>query len=71
MLLHVARVWAGSFAVFVFLHSATLEFGRGHTIKQLPRGSGFTRPLHAHENQTKFTNHDESLKPALVNKSRF
>ena len=29
MFLHVARVWAGSFAVLVFLHSSTLEFGRG------------------------------------------
>jgi len=47
MLLHVARVGAGSFAVLVFLHSSISAFGRGHTIKQLPRGPGITRPLHA------------------------
>ena len=51
MLLHVARVEAGSFAVglFVFLHSSILAFGSGHTIKQLPRGPGITRPLQATE----------------------
>jgi len=49
MLLDVARVGAGSFAVLVFLHSSILAFGRGHTIKQLPRGPGITRPLHAPE----------------------
>jgi len=37
MLSHVARVWAGIFAVLVFLHSSILEFARGHTIKQFPR----------------------------------
>ena len=49
MLSHVARVWAGIFAVLVFLHSSTLEFARGHTIKQLPRGTGITGALHAPE----------------------
>jgi len=29
MLLHVARVWAGSFAALVFLHSSILAFRRG------------------------------------------
>ena len=47
MLLHVARVGAGSFAVLVFLHSSLLAFGRGHTIKQLPRGTGITRTQYA------------------------
>jgi len=45
----VAKVWAGSFAVLVFLHSSILEFGRGHTINQLPRGHGITRTQHAPE----------------------
>jgi len=49
MLLHVARVWAGSFAVLVFLHFSILAFRRGHTIKQLPWGLGITRLLHASE----------------------
>ena len=44
MLLHVARDGAGSFAVLIFLHSSILAFGRGHAIKQLPRGPGITRP---------------------------
>jgi len=49
MLPHVARVWAGIFAVLVFLHSSVLEFARGHTIKQPPRGTCITRALHAPE----------------------
>ena len=49
MLLHVAKVGTGNFAVLVFLHSSILAFGRRHTIKQLPRGPGITRPLHAPE----------------------
>ena len=49
MLLHVTRVGTGSFAVLVFLHSSIIAFGRGHTIKQLPRGPGITRPLHTPE----------------------
>jgi len=49
MLLHVARVWAGSFAVLVFLHSSILDITRGHTTKQLPRGTGITRALQAPE----------------------
>jgi len=49
MLLHVARDGAGSFAVLIFLYSTILAFGRGHTNKQLPRGPGITRPLHAPE----------------------
>ena len=49
MLLHVERVGAGSFAVLVFLHSSIFAFCRGHTIKQLPRDPGITRPLHAPE----------------------
>jgi len=49
MLLHVARDGAGGFAVLVFLHSSILAFGREHTIKQLPRCPGITRPLHAPE----------------------
>jgi len=45
----MARVWAGIFAVLVCLHSSILEFSGGHTIKQLPRGTGITRALHARE----------------------
>ena len=43
------KVWAGSFAVLVFLHSSILAFGSGHTIKQLPWGPSITRLLHAPE----------------------
>jgi len=46
MLSHVARLLSSSFAVLVFLHSSVLEFDKGHTIKQLPRGKGITRALH-------------------------
>jgi len=49
MLSHVARVWAGIFAVLVFLHSSILEFARRHTIKKLPRGTGITKALYAPE----------------------
>jgi len=49
MLLHVTTVGAGSFPVLVFLHSSILAFGRGHIIKQLHRGPGITRLLHAPE----------------------
>ena len=45
MLLHVARVWGGSFAVLVFLHSSMWEFGR-RVYSQPP---GITRPLHGPE----------------------
>jgi len=43
MHLHVAKDWAGSFAVLMFLHSSILAFGRGHTIKQLLQGPGQSR----------------------------
>jgi len=49
MLSHVARVWAGIFAVLVILHSSILEVARGHTMKQLPRATGITRALYAPE----------------------
>jgi len=56
--------------VRAFLHSSILEFGRGYIIKQLPRARAsqdHCTPL----NKAKFTDHDESCKPALLNKGRF
>jgi len=49
MLLHVARVWAGSFFVLIFLHSSILEFGWGGYNQAVAPGPGhhktYARPL--------------------------
>jgi len=40
MLLHVARVWAGSLAVLVFLHPSILEVVRGAYNQAVAPGPG-------------------------------
>jgi len=49
MLLHVARVRAGGFAVLVFYISQYQNLVGGYIINHLPRGLGITKPLHAPE----------------------
>jgi len=65
-----SRKMCNSFAVLVFLHSSKFAFGRGHTTSSCPRPRA-SQDLCTPLNQTKCTDHDESYKPAVFNKSRF
>ena len=66
ILLHVPRVGAGSFAVLVFLHFSILAFRRGIQSSIWPEARA-SQDLCTPLNLTKFTDHDESCKPALLN----